>query len=298
MSHPRVTPRVEWFNIAYCYLMKCTATYHDRPAEHGINLFRTNGGDSATRRNLFDRKLLMHATNTIAVIVYEISNAKTDISLRRASTIPLENRFGQTKTRSGIHQTVSAIVKIMKIDEAVTFLYSQKAVKNRRLEYGKIISPLEYIKGLWFSCVIYAESLLCVVRFPMTLSQLVLDQGENGIHIAVDRLMSDILLPFAKTNFTMMSPQKRGSLFQELHGVSPSSHRVIISEKQLVGKAMEHPTINPFEEHLAGLLGGRRRVPSEYLRVLIRQVYQQTRQDFDGRCRLSPSTKREMLEWI
>jgi hypothetical protein len=210
----------------------------------------------------------------------------------------LENRFGQTRIRTGIHQTVSAVVKTMEIGEAVKFLSSQRAVKNRRLEYGEIVSPLEYIKGLWFSCLIYAESLLCVVRFPMTLSQLVLDQGENGIHIVVERLMSDILLPFAKTNFTVISPQKRRWLFQELHGVSPSSRRVIISAKQPMGKAMEHPKINPFKERLAGLLGGCRRVPSEHLRVLIGQVCERTRQDFDGPRRLIPSTKREMLEWI
>jgi DNA helicase IV len=127
-------------------------TYHDRPAGLGIKPFGTKGGDPATRRILFDRKLLMHATNTIAAIVYKISNVKTDMSLRRASTTPLENRFGQTRIRAGVHQTVSAIVKIMEIDEAVKFLYSQRAVQNRRLEYGKIVSPLEYIKGLWFSC--------------------------------------------------------------------------------------------------------------------------------------------------
>jgi hypothetical protein len=247
-------------------------TYHDRPAGSGIKPFGTKGSDSATRRILFDRKLLMRATNTIAATVYEISNAKTDISLRRASTTPLENRFGQTVIPAGVHQTVSTIVKTIEIDESIKFLYSQRVVKNRRLEYGEIVSPLEYIKGLWFSCLIDAESLLCVVGFPMILSQFVLDQGENGIHIAVERLMSEILLPFAKTNFTMMSSQKRRSLFQELHGVSPSSRRVIISARQLMGKVVKHPTINPFEEHLAGLFGGRRRVPSEHLRVLIGQV--------------------------
>jgi hypothetical protein len=139
----------------------------------------------------------MHATNIIAAIVYEISNAKTDISLRRASTTPWENRFGQTRIGAGVHQTVAAIVKTMEIDEAVKCLYSQRAIKNRRLEYGEIVRPLEDIKGLCFSCLIYVESLLCVVRFPMTLSQLVLDQGENGIQAAVERLMSDIVLPFA-----------------------------------------------------------------------------------------------------
>jgi hypothetical protein len=92
--------------------------------------------------------------------------------------------------------------------------------------------------------------------------------------------MSDILLPFAKTNFTMMSPQRRRSLLQELQGVNPSSRRVIISAKQFMGKAMDHPTINPFDEHLVGLLGGRRRIPSEHPLVLIGQVCEQTRQDF------------------
>jgi hypothetical protein len=111
-------------------------------------------------------------------------------------------------------------------------------------------------------------------------------------------LTSNILLPFAKANFIMMSPQKRRSLFQELHGVSPSSRRVIISVKALLRKAIEHPPINLFEEHLAGLLGGRRRVPFEHLQVLIGQVCEQTRQDFDEPHRLSRSVKREMLEWI
>jgi hypothetical protein len=115
----------------------------------------------------------MHATNTIAAIVYEISNGKTDISLRRASTTPWENRFRQTRIRAGVHHTVSAIVKTMEIGETVKFLYSQRVIKNRPLEYGEIVPPLEYIKGIWFSCLIDAESLLCVVGFPMTLSQLV-----------------------------------------------------------------------------------------------------------------------------
>jgi hypothetical protein len=83
--------------------MKCTVTYHDRPAGRGIKPFGAKGGDPATRRILFDRRLLMHATNTITAIVYEISYAKTDISLRRASITPLENRFGQTKIRASVH---------------------------------------------------------------------------------------------------------------------------------------------------------------------------------------------------
>jgi hypothetical protein len=101
--------------------MKCTVTYHDRPAGPGVKPFGTKGDDSFIRRILLDRKLLTHTTNTIAPIVYEIRNAKTDISLRRASTTLLDNRFGQTRIRAGVHQTVSAIVKTMEIDEQFSF---------------------------------------------------------------------------------------------------------------------------------------------------------------------------------
>jgi hypothetical protein len=59
ISHPRVNTgvRVEWFNIAYCYLMKCTVAYHDRPAGPGMKHFRTKDGDLATQCILFIHKL-------------------------------------------------------------------------------------------------------------------------------------------------------------------------------------------------------------------------------------------------
>jgi hypothetical protein len=58
LSHLRVKTgvRVEWFNIAYCYLMECTVTYHNRPVGRGIKPFGAKGGDPATRRILFDCK--------------------------------------------------------------------------------------------------------------------------------------------------------------------------------------------------------------------------------------------------
>jgi hypothetical protein len=86
--------------------MKSTMTYHDRPAGPGIKPFGTKGADPATLCILFDRKLFIQATNTIAAIVHEINNAKADISLRRASTTPLKNQFGQTRIHAGVHQTV------------------------------------------------------------------------------------------------------------------------------------------------------------------------------------------------
>jgi hypothetical protein len=101
LSHRRVNKqvRVKSFNIACCDLMKCTLTYHDRHSGPGIKPFGTKGGDPATGRVLSGLKLLMHPTTTIAVLVCEISNAKTDISLRRTSTPLLENRSNKNTRR-------------------------------------------------------------------------------------------------------------------------------------------------------------------------------------------------------
>jgi hypothetical protein len=300
MSHKDVPTgvRVKWFNCAYCYLMKCMITYQDRPIGPGMTAFGKKGDSPAVRRVLFDRKLLMHTTNSIVAIVNEISSAKTEISLRRISTSPLENKFGVTRIHAGVHQTLSEILKTMEIDEAVKFVYAQQAVKNRRLAYGEIVIPFEYTPGLWFSSLLFAESLLSVVGFPLHLSQLVLDQGEDALHVNVERLMSDELLPFAKTKFSLMSPRKRRSLYQELHGVSPSSRRLIISAKSVMGSAIRQAPTHPFEEHIAGLLGGRKRILSHQLRILIGQVCEMLRLPFDAPRQLNRSTKREMLEWI
>jgi hypothetical protein len=85
--------------------------------------------------------LLIHATNTIAGIVYEIKLARTPISLQRISPVPVEKKFGKTRMHACVHQTVVELVKIMENDEAMPFIYVQDQVKNRLLAYGGTISP-------------------------------------------------------------------------------------------------------------------------------------------------------------
>jgi hypothetical protein len=171
-------------------------------------------------------------------------------------------------------------------------------VKNRRLAYGETVTPYEYTPGLWYNCLIFAESLLYLVGFPLTLSPLVSDLGEDKLQICVERLISDMLLPFAKTKISLMSHRKRRSLYQELHGVSPSSRRVILSSKSAMGKVVDHGTTNPFEQHISGLLGGRKKSLSEQLRILIGQVCETMDLPCSAPRKLSRSSKRDMLEWI
>jgi hypothetical protein len=46
------------------------------------------------------------------------------------------------------------------------------------------------------------------------------EAATDEFYIVAEKLMSDVVLPFGKTNFNMMSARKRCSLYQEPHGVS------------------------------------------------------------------------------
>jgi hypothetical protein len=109
--------------------------------------------------------------------------------------------------------------------------------------------------------------------------------------------VSDALLPFAKTNFNMLSARKRRSLYQELHGVAPSSRRIILSSRSEMREVIGRTAVDPIEQHLGALLG-QSRVLSEELKLLVVQVCETADVSFEGAHALNRSTKREVLEWI
>jgi hypothetical protein len=96
ISHKNVllSDRVGWFNIAYCHIMKCIMTYQRSPPGSGVKPFGNENNRSTTRRIMFDCKLLMHAANTIAGIVYEITSSQAGISPQWISTVCLEKSSG------------------------------------------------------------------------------------------------------------------------------------------------------------------------------------------------------------
>jgi hypothetical protein len=118
MSHKEVDTddRVGWFHIAYICLMKILVPYGTEPTGHGAKPFGRKNTESTDGRLFFDRKLLVHTTNSIVGIVYEIKRAKEPISLQRISTVPLEKKFGATPVHAGVHQTLGEFVKTMDID--------------------------------------------------------------------------------------------------------------------------------------------------------------------------------------
>jgi hypothetical protein len=143
----------------------------------------------------------------------------------------VEKKFGMTRAHASVHETVVELIKTMEADEAMQFVYVQNQVKNRRLAYGETISPCTSLTGIGITPPIYVKAVIHVVEFAETISPLVGEITTDKFHIFAEKLISDALLPFAKTNFNVMSVQKRRSLYQELHGVAPSSRRIIFSSK-------------------------------------------------------------------
>jgi hypothetical protein len=240
---------------------------------------------------------MMHATNSISGIVREIKNATKPISLQRISTTPVERRFGRTRVHAGVHQTLAGLVKTMEEDEAMKFMYVHTEVKNRRLSYGETVSPCPELMHLGFTPLIFADAVLFVVGFPTVMEPHIGNADPDTFHRLAENLMSDALLPFAKTNFYMMSSRKRRSLYQELQGVTPSSRRIILSSKSELRGVMGPRAVDPIEQHLASLLG-RSHVLSEELKLLVTQVCETRRVTFEGTHSLSRATKREVLDWI
>jgi hypothetical protein len=299
MSHKHVDTydRVGWFQQAYTYLMRIRVTYRNRPTGPGVKPFGRKKSGPAQRRLLFDDKLLMHATNSLAGIMYEIKIAVKPISLRRISTTPVENRFGRTRMHAGVHQTMADLIKTMENDEVMNFIYVYGEVKNRRLAYGETVSPAGDLDKLGITPLMFADAVIFVVGFPTAMQPILGDVSEDKFHDFAEKLMSDMLLPFAKTNFFMMSSRKRRSLYQELQGVAPSSRRVMLSSKSELKGVVGPKRIHPIEQHLAGILG-RPHVLTEDLKLIVRQVCEARRVNFEGPHSLRRTTKREVLNWI
>jgi hypothetical protein len=169
----------------------------------------------------------------------------------------------------------------MDIDQAMKFGHVSEQIKNRRLAYGEMISSCSCLTGIGITRLIFGEAMLHIIGFPAPVSLLLEDIDTDQFDVFAEKLMSDALLPFAKTNFHLMSSRKRRSLYQELHGVTPSSRRIILSSKSETKVVMGQAAYDPIEKHM-GELFGRTRILSEDLKLLVMQVCDTTRVPFEG----------------
>jgi hypothetical protein len=105
----------------------------------------------------------------------------------------------------------------MENDEAMKFVYARQEAKNRRLPERATISPSRYFEGIALFPLIAAESPVCIVGFSVPVSSDVFDIVEDGIHIFAGKLLFGVILLFTKIKFSMMTPQHRRSLSQDLY---------------------------------------------------------------------------------
>jgi hypothetical protein len=188
--------------------MKFMATSELSQAGPGVKPFGKKNDAPNVWRLLFDRKLVMHAANTIVGIVYEIKKATEPISLQRASTVSVKRKFGKMKMHACVHQTVIKLVKTMKADEAMQFIYAQDQIKNRWVAYGETVLPWSCLTGIGITSLIFVEAIIHIVEFPAVIFPLLGHLQLDEFHRFTEKRMSDALPPFAKTNFYMMSAQK------------------------------------------------------------------------------------------
>jgi hypothetical protein len=158
---------------------------------------------------MFDDKLLIHVTYTIAEIVHGIKLARTPISLQQIFTVSVEKKFGKTRMHAGVHQTGVELIKTMEDHEAMQFIHVQDQVKDGRLAYGEMTSPCTCLTGIGITPLIYVEAIIHMFECPATISPVLGETTTDEFHVFAEKLMSDALLPFAKINFNMMSARKR-----------------------------------------------------------------------------------------
>jgi hypothetical protein len=207
MSHKPVDPcdRAGGFQIAPLCLMKINVTCGSRSAWPGAKPLGRKAAGPKECRLMFDYKLVLHTTNTTTGIVYKIKLARTPISLRVISTVPAEKKLSETRMHAGVYQTIVELVKTMEDDKTLQFIDVQDQVKNWRLAYGETISPCVCLTGIGIMPFIYVEAVIHIVEFPGTISPPLGETITDEFHIFAEKLMSEALLPFAKTNFNIMN---------------------------------------------------------------------------------------------
>jgi hypothetical protein len=216
---------------------------------------------------MFDSKLLIHGTNTIAGIVDEIQLAGTLISLQRISTVPVEKQFGKARTHAGVHQAAVELIRTTKDDEAMPFIYVQGQVKNRRLAYGETTSSCTCLTGIGITPLNCAEAVIHIVEFPATISPLLAETTRDEFYIFAEKLMSNALVP-CQDQFQYGECSKAALTISRTRRGPPSSRRIILSSKSEMRRVIGQTAVDRIEQHLGALLR-QPRVLSEKLKLLV-----------------------------
>jgi hypothetical protein len=141
LSRPNISRsrRLEWLYCCQACLMLYDRELRLRGLGQNVSEFVKRDGAKTSVRCLFDRRLVIHAINTVSTIIYEMIIAEGTISLQRLGTVCVEKLFGVTRLHAGTHQTVSAMLGTMEHDQAMKFASEQTKICKRQT-YGEIVT--------------------------------------------------------------------------------------------------------------------------------------------------------------
>jgi hypothetical protein len=214
---------------------------------------------------------------------------------KQVSQVPLEGLFGITHLHAGTHQTMTAILKTMEIDQAIGFVSAHDKAKNRRFSYRETIGRGEEKYVLQSEPVLLARAVSKLAGFPVA-NQFAFGLGHDEGR-CVEYLLSDALSPFATANLGAISNKHRRSLYQELQGVAASSRRILLSSKSTVRNGLDAKASDPIEMHIADLFA-KKLILGKELRMLIKEAGQAPADGVEPLPNLRRATKRMMLDWI
>jgi hypothetical protein len=217
--------------------MQCALTSRNSALGLERIIFAKRASPDSARRVLFDRKVLMHVTNTLNGIISEVQNARKPISLQRITNVPLEKLFGMTRPHAHIQRTMENVIRQIEVDQAMKRIYARHWVKNRRLAYGETVDPCPKRYPFQSEPIPLAEALLKSLAFPTQQEFALCSDGDSLSY--VEHIMSDIWRPFTKTNLSVMNLKRRRSLYQELEGVGPSRRTVLLASKTDIKKTLD-----------------------------------------------------------
>jgi hypothetical protein len=256
VSHPDLSTQTSlmWFKMAYFYLMICQDTgqrigFDKNMKEYG------NAGHNGTKKTLFDRKLIRHRINTIAILVYEMEFLPVGetLSVQSLIRVPVETLFGLARLQTKTYQTVTGILDTMAVNQVLRLLHANQVSKKRKFKYGEIVTFVpEFHSEQYDVCdlVSQAEASLYFVGFRVSNYRELRKRHEPSVQFSA--FLESCVLPSIPNPETH---QQRRSLYQEFLSVMPSGRHSMLSTKMHLRQLVKPEDRHLMKIYTANILG-------------------------------------------
>jgi hypothetical protein len=318
--------RMIWLRDAYFYLLSYARAFEeDSGKAKGKALYFRGGGANDSIRTMFDRKMLMHAINTINAILCVMADDMWnthDLSLQRFGTVPVEKRFGRTRLHAGVHQTVSVIIRTMERDQQMQF-QEDNFIAAKRQAYGEIVYAPKLDPAMLaeeravFLDESMAEAVACYILIRVGFHEANVE--EHSILASAFDFDEYMVLLIGDCMGEKAPVNECASLYKRMMGVTASARTVNMRAKSEMGRVVKPSKNEWVENNIRGMLeeddgkGGKRKgkkIRKDQLQFLLQEVeefirthqmsdeIEQLTYEEDTGMKIMRSTRRDLMDWV